>query len=67
MADSVLGGAATCSEGFGICFKKSSPCLLGQHGSCRIAQQPVELSENKKTPSEQVAALPSSNHKKSEN
>ena len=23
-------------------FSKSSPCLLGQHGSCRIAQQPGE-------------------------
>ena len=27
-------------------FSKSSPCLLGLHGSCSIAQQPVELSEN---------------------
>ena len=27
-------------------FSKSSPCLLGQHGSCSTAQQPGELSEN---------------------
>ena len=26
-------------------FSKSSPCLLGQHGSCSMAQQPIELSE----------------------
>ena len=32
--------AATCSEGFAICF------LLGQHGSCSTTQQPGELSEN---------------------
>ena len=33
----VLGGAATCSEGL-VMFAKSSPCLLGQHGSCSTAQ-----------------------------
>ena len=27
-------------------FSRSSPCLLGQHGSCSIAQWSVELSEN---------------------
>ena len=27
-------------------FSESSPCLLGQHGSCSTAQRPVELSEN---------------------
>ena len=27
-------------------FSGSSPCLLGQHGSCSSAQLPVELSEN---------------------
>ena len=27
-------------------FSESSPCLLGQHGSCITAQRPVELSEN---------------------
>ena len=27
-------------------FSKSSPCLVGQHCSCSIAQQPVELSKN---------------------
>ena len=27
-------------------FSKSSPCLLGQHGSCSLAQRPVELYEN---------------------
>ena len=27
-------------------FFGSSPCLLGQHGSCTLAQLPVELSEN---------------------
>ena len=41
----LLGEAATCSEGFVICFLKSSPCLLGQRGSCRTGQQPGELSE----------------------
>ena len=41
---SILGGAATCSEGF-VMFSKSSLCLLGQHGSCSIAHQPGELSE----------------------
>ena len=29
-------------------FSKTSPCLLGQHGSCSEAQQPGELSENSK-------------------
>ena len=42
----LLGGAATCSEGFVIFFSRSSPPLLGQHGSCSIAQRPVELLEN---------------------
>ena len=27
-------------------FSGSSPCLLGQHGSCSSAQLPVEFSEN---------------------
>ena len=27
-------------------FSESSPCLLGQHGSCSTAQRPVELSEH---------------------
>ena len=27
-------------------FSRSSPCLLGQHGSCSSAQLPVELTEN---------------------
>ena len=27
-------------------FFRSSPCLLGQHGSCSSAQLPVELSQN---------------------
>ena len=27
-------------------FSESSPCLLGEHGSCSTAQRPVELSEN---------------------
>ena len=27
-------------------FSGSSPCLLGQHGSCNSAQLPVELLEN---------------------
>ena len=27
-------------------FSESSPCLLGQHGTCSTVQQPVELSEN---------------------
>ena len=27
-------------------FSESSPCLLGQHGSCSTAQRPVELSKN---------------------
>ena len=27
-------------------FSESSPCLLGQHGSCNIDQRPGELSEN---------------------
>ena len=27
-------------------ISESSPCLLGQHGSCSTAQRPVELSEN---------------------
>ena len=30
----ILGGAATCCLGFGLC----SPCLLGQRGSCSTAQ-----------------------------
>ena len=42
-------------------FSESSPCLLGQHGSCSTAKQPGELSEKKKTkPTEQVAAPPGS-------
>ena len=36
-------------------FAESSPCLLGQHGSCSTAW---ELSENFTKPSEQVAAPP---------
>ena len=36
----VLGGAATCSEGFVLCFLKVLLACLGQHGSCSIAQQP---------------------------
>ena len=31
---------------FSNMFSGSSPCLLGQHGSCSSAQLPVELSEN---------------------
>ena len=42
----VLGGAATCSKGFVICFRKKSPRLLRQHGSSSTVQQPVELSKN---------------------
>ena len=37
-------------------FAKSSPCLLGQHGSCSTAQQTGELSEKKA--SEQEVAPP---------
>ena len=29
-------------------FSESSPCLLGQHGSCSKAQQPGKLSEKSK-------------------
>ena len=41
----LLGGAAICSQGVEICFLKV-PLLAWQHGSCRIAPKPVELSEN---------------------
>ena len=40
-------------------FYESSPCLLGQHGSCSTAQHPGKLSEKSKLNlSEQVAAPP---------
>ena len=49
----ILGGAATCSEGFLICFLKVPfDCF----GSMAAAVMPGELSEKK--PSEQVAAPP---------
>ena len=37
----IQSGAATCS---GCMNSESSPCLLGQHGSCITAQRPGELS-----------------------
>ena len=41
-------------------FSKSSSCLVGQHGSCSISQNPGELSKKQFTkPSEQVTAPPS--------
>ena len=45
-------------------FSESSPCLVGQHGSCSTAQQPVELLENisqnlcNKLPPQTVFAAP---------
>ena len=39
--NAILGGAATCSEGFLIFFLK----VLGQHGSCNTADLPGELSD----------------------
>ena len=43
-------------------FSESSPCLLGQHGSCITAQRPVELSENilQNLPDKSVCILPAS-------
>ena len=39
-------GASGCEKRFCKICPESSPCLLGEHGSCSAAQQPVELSEN---------------------
>ena len=52
----VLGGAATCSEGLVKCFLLSSPCLLGQHGSCSIANRSGTPRKQLTKPLEQVAA-----------
>ena len=58
-ANDILGGAATCSEGFEICFLKVPLACLG---SMAAAVQPSSLGTLRKhftKPSEQVAAPPS--------
>ena len=44
LSPTVWGGRL--SKRFCSMFSWSSPCLLGQHGSCSTAQLPVDLSEN---------------------
>ena len=56
----LLGGAATCSEGFVMCFLRVPLACLG---SMAAAVQPNGLGNSQFTkPAEQVAAQPSTTH-----